>query len=162
MITLQQLSYRHSNKELLFSNINLTLNKHDKIALIGDSGVGKSTLLKVIATQTSAFDGKLQVDSRPYYVPQIFGHYNHLAIAQALGIEDKLRALRDITDGRVTQENLDILQGYWGVEERCREALSHWNLEGLHLFRKLDSSSGGQKTRVFLAGISIHDPQCFF
>ena len=49
MLTLQNISYTHQNKDLLFSNINLTVNNHEKTALIGNNGVGKSTLLKIIA-----------------------------------------------------------------------------------------------------------------
>ncbi|MDR1130003.1 MAG: ATP-binding cassette domain-containing protein, partial [Prevotellaceae bacterium] len=44
MLIIQNISYIHPNKDLLFDRINLTLNKHDKIALIGNNGVGKSTL----------------------------------------------------------------------------------------------------------------------
>lgn len=49
MLTIQNLSYQHPDKDLLFSGINLMVNQHDKIALIGNNGVGKSTLLKIIA-----------------------------------------------------------------------------------------------------------------
>lgn len=48
MLTIQNLTYTHLNKDLLFSDINLTVNNHDKIALIGNNGVGKSTLLKLL------------------------------------------------------------------------------------------------------------------
>ena len=49
MLFLQNLSYIHPNKELLFENIYLTVNSRDKLALIGNNGTGKSTLLKIIA-----------------------------------------------------------------------------------------------------------------
>ncbi len=38
MLILQNISYTHPNKELLFSDINLTVNKHEKTALIGNNG----------------------------------------------------------------------------------------------------------------------------
>src|SRR5690606_30830197 len=44
-------------------------------------------------------------------------------------------------------------------EERCQEALIHWKLDGLELSQKMGTLSGGQKTKVFLAGISIHCPE---
>lgn len=43
MLILQNISYIHPNKDLLFHHINLTLNAHDKIALTGRNGIGKST-----------------------------------------------------------------------------------------------------------------------
>ncbi|WP_460620462.1 ATP-binding cassette domain-containing protein [Hymenobacter tenuis] len=45
MLLLQNLGYAHPNKDVLFEGLNLALNRHQKIALIGNNGVGKSTLL---------------------------------------------------------------------------------------------------------------------
>lgn len=160
MILLQQVSYTHPDKELLFSNIDLSVGGQEKVALIGNNGVGKSTLLKILAGELFPFSGTVKVDSKPYYLPQIFGQFDHLTIAQALGIENKLRALKGILDGEVTQNNLDVLDEDWGVEQRCEEALHHWEMEKVGLWQKLGSLSGGQKTRVFLTGISIHNPRC--
>ncbi len=159
MLILQNISYLHPNKELLFENINLTVNHHDKVALIGNNGSGKSTLLKIIAGALPVSAGTLTVDTLPYYVPQIFGQYNHLTIAQALQIEDKLAALNQILSGNVTEHHLNLLDDDWTIEERCREALHYWQLTGLDLTQKMDTLSGGQKTKVFLAGISIHQPE---
>src|SRR5690606_4936837 len=150
MLILQNISYLHSNKELLFDNVNLTLNNHSKIALIGNNGSGKSTLLKIIAKELLPFDGQINLQARPYYVPQVFGQYNHLTVAQALQIEDKLNALKEILDGNVTQNNLDLLDNDWSIEERCIEALNNWKLPCLDLTQKLESLSGGQKTKIFL------------
>jgi ATPase subunit of ABC transporter with duplicated ATPase domains len=159
MLILQNISYIHPDKELLFNDINLTINDHHKIALTGNNGTGKSTLLKIIAGQLQPSTGELKVNSNPYYVPQIFGQYNQLTIAQALQIEDKLNALKEILNGHVTESNLNLLQDDWAIEERCEEALKSWHLEGLDLNQKMETLSGGQKTKVFLAGISIHEPQ---
>ena len=159
MFTLQNISYIHPNKDLLFSNITFTVNQHDKIALIGNNGVGKSTLLKIIAGQLRASAGQVKLDLIPYYVPQIFGQYDHLTIASAMKVDKKLKALKAILDGIATEENYTILNDDWGIEERCEEALNYWQLADLDLNQPMESLSGGQKTRVLLAGISIHQPQ---
>ncbi len=159
MLILQNISYIHLNKDLLFDNINLTVTDHDKIALIGNNGTGKSTLLKLIAKELMPAGGQLKVDTKPYYVPQIFGQYNHLTIAHALRIEKKLSALKEIVNGNVTEANYASLDEDWAIEDRCNEALSYWQLNGLDLMQKMKTLSGGQKTKVFLAGISIHQPQ---
>ena len=39
----------------MVDNINLTVNHHDKIALIGNNGSGKSTLLKIIAKELQPY-----------------------------------------------------------------------------------------------------------
>ena len=133
MIILQNISYIHPNKDLLFDHVNLTVNRQDKTALIGNNGAGKSTLLKIIAGELQPSGGQLSVSLRPYYVPQIFGQYNHLTIAQALNVEGKLKALREILDGNVTEENYRLLEDDWTIEDRCREALLDWQLSDLEM-----------------------------
>ncbi len=159
MLILQNITYVHPDKELLFDNISLAINKQDKIALIGNNGAGKSTLLHILAGIVQPSAGSVKRDSLPYYVPQIFGQYNELTIAQALRVADKLQALREILDGKVTEENLSILNDDWTIEERCAEALAHWQLDGVDLTQQMGTLSGGQKTKVFLAGIGIHEPE---
>jgi ATPase subunit of ABC transporter with duplicated ATPase domains len=159
MLTLQHLSYIHPNQDLLFDNLNLTLNKHQKTALIGHNGTGKSTLLKLISGELQPYRGQVIAAADPYYIPQIFGQYNHLTIAQALRVEHKLNALKEILEGHMNENNLAVLNDDWTIEEKCREALDYWHLGALPLEQKIDSLSGGQKTKVFLAGISIHRPQ---
>lgn len=158
MLNLQGASYIHANGDLLFSDLNLTINKYEKIALIGHNGAGKSTLLKILAGKLKPTAGHIKTESTPYYVPQLFGQFNDFTIAQALQIEDKLKALSEILNGEVTDENIIILNDDWTIEERCAEALSYWRLEDLDLNQKMESLSGGQKNSVFLAGIAIHHP----
>ena len=159
MLTLQNISYTHPNKDLLFSDINLTVNNHEKTALIGNNGVGKSTLLKIVAGELQPSNGQTTVDAQPYYVPQIFGQFNLMTIAQALRIEDKLNALKEILNGNTSEENFNLLNDDWTIEDRCNEALNYWQLNDLDLWQKMETLSGGQKTKVFLAGISIHQPE---
>ena len=194
MFILQNISYTHPNKDLLFDNINFTLNSRDRVALIGNNGAGKSTLFKIITGEITSFGGQLHIDSSPYYIPQIFGQYNDMTIAQALRIDKKLNALKKILTGNVTEEALEVLDDDWTVEERCKEALQYWQLADLAFARevgdprqmtgswdaqemedsqqitdseflwkimalKMGTLSGGQKTKVFLAGILIHKPE---
>lgn len=159
MLILQNISYAHPNKNLLFDSINLAVTQYEKIALIGNNGSGKSTLLKLISKELQPLSGELIVKSEPYFVPQIVGQFNHLTIGQALKVEDKLQALQEILSGDVSVENYTILNDDWTIEERCNEALKYWQLTNLDLSQKMETLSGGQKTKVFLAGISIHQPQ---
>lgn len=159
MLIIQNLSYKHPNKNLLFDNINLTVNKHDKVALIGNNGSGKSTLLKIIAKESYPLHGQVELVSEPYCVPQIFGQYNNLTVAQSLKVDKKLGALEKILAGDLTAESYEILGDDWTLEERCRQSLSYWQLDDVKLWQKMETLSGGEKTKVFLAGIFIHQPE---
>jgi len=159
MLILHDVSYIHPNREPLFTGINLNINKHEKIALVGNNGTGKSTLLKLLSDVLQPSAGMAKADSTPYYVPQIFGQFNAYTVAQALQIEDKLKALDEITNGNATDENFATLGDDWTIDQRCREAFAHWQLEDVRLSQKLDTLSGGQKTKVYLAGIQIHQPE---
>ncbi|HEY4196542.1 MAG TPA: ABC-F family ATP-binding cassette domain-containing protein [Mucilaginibacter sp.] len=159
MLILQGVTYTHPNRDLLFADINLVINKQDKIALIGNNGTGKSTILKILSGNLHPSNGVVKADPKPYYVPQLFGQFNNYSIAQALKIDDKLNALKEILDGNVTDGNLTLLDNDWAIEERCEEAFAYWKLGGLNLTQKMKTLSGGQKTKVFLAGINIHRPE---
>jgi ATPase subunit of ABC transporter with duplicated ATPase domains len=158
MLTLQGVTYVHPNKDVLFTDINLNINKHDKIALIGNNGIGKSTLLRILSGELQLSAGFVKAETKPYYIPQLFGQFNDCSVAQALKVDQKLYALHEILRGNVTDTNLLILNNDWSIEERCQEALAHWNVGGLDLNQSMNSLSGGQKTKVFLAGIMIHQP----
>ncbi|SDE44390.1 ATPase components of ABC transporters with duplicated ATPase domains [Dyadobacter soli] len=158
MLFLQGVTYAHPNRDVLFSDINLTVNRQDKIALIGNNGAGKSTLLGILTGRLKPVSGIAGADSKPYFVPQHFGQYNALTVAEALGIHDKLLALKEILEGYLTDINLELLDDDWGIEERCQEAFAYWELRGIALTQPMSELSGGQKTKVFLAGIMIHEP----
>lgn len=159
MLLLQGVTYAHPNREILFTDIQLTVNLHDKVALIGNNGAGKSTLLKIMAGELVPASGTVKVLPPPYYVPQLFGQYNNYNIAGALQIEDKLNALKAILNGEVTEANLSQLNDDWAIEERCKAAFDYWGLTDLDLYQPLVTLSGGQKTRVLLAGIMIHEAE---
>ncbi len=159
MLLLQNISYAHPNKDVLFSDINLSLDKQKKVALIGNNGTGKSTLLKIIAGIFNPASGIITARTRPYYVPQLFDGFSEQTIAEALGIDNKLNALQAILNGNVSEENLEMLNEDWAIEERCQKAFSYWKLNETDLTKPFKNLSGGQKTKVFLAGIFIHQPE---
>lgn len=158
MIVLQSISYGFPGGDLLFNSIHLSIQSHTKSALAGSNGVGKSTLLKIIAEEIQPLEGNVTVKGDLYYVPQMFGNFDHLTIAECLRIDKKLNALHKITNGEIDDDYFETLNDDWDIEERCQNALQYWKLADLNLNQKLESLSGGQKTKVFLAGIHINQP----
>ena len=157
-ISIQQISYIHPDKEVLFSDLNFAISKGQKLGLVGNNGCGKSTLLQIIAGQLSPSSGVIVRPDDLYYIPQHFGQYDSLTIAQALQIERKQQALHAILAGNVSNENFTILNDDWNIEERSIAALDLWGLGQFTLSYPMNLLSGGEKTRVFLAGMDIHHP----
>lgn len=158
-IIIQSLSYTHPDRELLFQHISFSVPKGQKVALVGNNGTGKSTLLKIIAGRLQPSEGEATSSEKPYYVPQHVGQYDAFTIAQALGVDEKLRALHEILSGNVSPENLTRLDDDWDMEERVQAAFSFWNIEHLELSQPMKLLSGGEKTKVFLSGIAIYSPK---
>ena len=157
-ISIQQISYIHPDKEVLFSDLNFAISKGQKLGLVGNNGCGKSTLLQIIAGQLSPSSGVIVRLDDLYYIPQHFGQYDSLTIAQALQIERKQQALHAILSGDASNENFVILDDDWNIEERSIAALDLWGLGQFTLSYPMNLLSGGEKTRVFLAGMDIHNP----
>ena len=157
-ISIQQISYIHPDKEILFSDLNFAISKGQKLGLVGNNGCGKSTLLQIIAGQLSPSSGVIVRPDDLYYIPQHFGQYDSLTIAQALRIERKQQALHAILSGDASNENFVVLDDDWNIEERSIAALDLWELGQFTLSYPMNLLSGGEKTRVFLAGMDIHHP----
>ena len=81
-----------------------------------------------------------------------------ISAACVLGVADKLDALRAICGGTADPRCYDVLADDWDVEARCRAALDHWGLPHVGLIDPVDALSGGERTKLCLAGISVHDP----
>ena len=157
-IIIKDLSYIHTDKEVLFSNLNLIINSGEKTALTGNNGCGKSTLMRILAGEASPGTGSVHCSGHLYYVPQHFGQYDDRTVAQVLGIDRKLTALHAILNGDTAEEHFARLDNDWNIEERTQAVLHAWHLNGISLLRPLEGLSGGEKTRLFLAGMELKEP----
>ena len=96
--------------------------------MVGANGVGKSTLLRLIAGELSPSQGQIIPEVTPWYMPQLFGQLNHLTVAQALGVETKLKAFQAIVEGNATEADYTALNDDWTIESRCQDALTYWKI----------------------------------
>lgn len=157
-ISIQKITYIHADKDILFKDLDLSVNKGQKVALIGNNGSGKSTLLQIIAGWLPPSSGTIIRPDDLYYIPQHFGQYDNQTIAEALQIDTKIRALHAILNGDASVENFHILNDDWNIEERVQTALVSWGIHDKSTSQSMCELSGGEKTRVFLAGMEIHAP----
>ena len=145
---------KHYGDVAVFSNVSLTVARGEFVAIVGESGVGKSTLLNCMAgldswdTGTVSLDGidlgTLTDDQRARlrrqqvgFVFQAFHVLPHLDVAQNVALP--LMLLNQHDDARV-QQMLDAV-GLGGLGPRLPQQLS-----------------GGQLQRVAIARALIHRP----
>lgn len=61
-IEINNLSFSYNEKRKILKNINLNINKGEKVAIVGRSGSGKSTLLKLILRYYDDYNGEIIID----------------------------------------------------------------------------------------------------
>ncbi|WP_139008130.1 ABC-F family ATP-binding cassette domain-containing protein [Phocaeicola dorei] len=157
-LIVQDLSYIHPNKDFLFQNITFTIPAGEKCAIVGNNGVGKSTLLRILAGKIPPATGTIVCDDILYMIPQHFGQFDGMSVAEALGLADKLRALSIILNGHGTEKEYDQLNDDWDIMERLAEAFAKWQVGHITPDMFMGNLSGGEKTKVFLAGQDIYKP----
>lgn len=157
-LQIQGLSYIHPDRNILFHNISFSLPAGGKCAIVGNNGVGKSTLLKVIFRMLPHASGIVSFDDVPYMIPQHFGQFDDMTVAQALGVEEKLEALSHILDGRGTEKEFESLDNDWDIKERLSDALTRWGIGHIGPDMPVRDLSGGEKTKVFLSGLELFCP----
>ncbi|HHH49523.1 MAG TPA: ABC transporter ATP-binding protein [Saprospiraceae bacterium] len=169
-LTLENVSKSFGDK-LLFKNINLTIAKGQKIALVAKNGTGKTTLLKVVAG-TEPGEGENhkvflnknikigflhqepQFDQGSTVIEAIFDSNNKMI--QAIKKYEKALLLPDREDDlQKAMTLMDDLKA-WDFESKIKEVLSKLNIL---LDQQVSTLSGGQKKRLALAKILIEEPE---
>ena len=67
------LAYAHPGGELLFSDVSFRISPGEHMGLVGANGVGKSTLLRILAGELSPDEGEVSVGGIVGYMPQDVG-----------------------------------------------------------------------------------------
>ncbi|MEH2038526.1 ATP-binding cassette domain-containing protein [Nostoc sp.] len=125
----ENLAYNLSIDRILFQGIHVSIEAGDRIALVGRNGIGKSTLLKILASQLSPNTGSVWRHGMVYYLPHIS------TIRQEITAETALNFLISISDE------------WWNIEEILQTQF-HTNLD---LSLPITNLSGGELTKLFLA-----------
>ena len=72
-VAVSRLAYAHPGGDLLFSDVSFRVSPGQHVGLVGTNGVGKSTLLKILAGALTADEGEAAVGGRLAYMPQDVG-----------------------------------------------------------------------------------------
>ena len=68
LLSIQGIDFGYSQDKLIFNNLHLGLEQGKIMALIGESGCGKTTLLNIIYGLSDWYKGKICFDNRKYMV----------------------------------------------------------------------------------------------
>lgn len=162
---------------VILDEVTFLLNRTDHVALVGENGVGKTTLSRIILGQESYDSGVVQFDAEIGYLPQEISFGHHMTIRQyvehALGELDQLRLNMQALEQQMEapNENLDaILQVYgelqdefqqrggYDLDYRMEQVFDGLNIAHLDFSRLVGSLSGGEKTRVAMAALLLCSP----
>src|SRR5690606_17089371 len=79
-------------------------------------------------------------------------------LARLLRIDERLAALARLDAGVATVADLEAVEDDWDLSERAAAILSRFGLSHLELDRPVGAMSGGEGTRVALAGLALGRP----
>ncbi|MFJ2082284.1 ribosomal protection-like ABC-F family protein [Micromonospora chokoriensis] len=156
-IVCSNLSFSWPDDTPVFSELSFTV-PGGRTGLVAPNGAGKSTLLRLIAGELRPSGGSVTVDGLLGYLPQTLPLAGDLAVAQVLGVAERIAALHAIEAGDASEEHFATIGDDWDIEERTRGELDRLGLGDLSLDRPLHTLSGGQVVSLGLAAQLLRRP----
>ena len=153
-ITLRDLTFEWPDGTVALERVNGTFGT-DRTGLIGRNGAGKSTLLRLIAGELTPTSGKIDAGGEVGYLPQTLTLRRDTTIADLLGIDGILTAIRAIEDGSVDQRHFDTIGDDWDIEARAGEALDQLGFSAGDLDRIVAEVSGGEAMLIAITGLRV-------
>ncbi|RYL95041.1 ABC transporter ATP-binding protein [Sporolactobacillus sp. THM7-4] len=144
--------HKHYKKQVVLDDVSLTLHEGEIYGLIGPSGAGKTTLVKILLGLEKADSGTVQLFEQP---PTLHAFRSLGYMAQSDALYNELSAYQNL-------EFFASVQGLRGKEkkERILEAAKHVNLENA-LKKNVAQFSGGMRRRLSLAAALVHEPRLY-
>ncbi len=128
VLTIKELKKSFDGRTL-FDHVNLEVVGGERIALLGDNGTGKSTLLKILLKEEEPDSGKLKMGPtvKVGYLPQII-HFSHPE--------------RNLVDTMIYDQDCST--------QTARNRLAAFNFRGEDVFKPVSALSGGEQSRLRL------------
>ncbi|WP_035767207.1 ABC-F family ATP-binding cassette domain-containing protein [Butyrivibrio sp. NC2002] len=123
--------------EHLFKNISFDIKRGEHVAIIGDNGTGKTTMLKIINNMETLDEGEITLGVKVH-----IGYYDQEH--QVLHNEKTL--FEELSDAYPSMNNTEI-----------RNTLAAFLFTGDDVFKRIGDLSGGEKGRVSLAKLMLSD-----
>lgn len=153
-VTFKNVHKSYDNKKLIINDVSLDIKDKEFIVLVGASGCGKSTALRMIAGLEDITSGEILIDDKVVnnvhpkdrdiaFVFQSYALYPHMSVYDNIAFGLKMR--------KVDKQTID---------QKVKEAAEILNLTQF-LDRKPKQLSGGQRQRVALGRAIVRNPKVF-
>jgi ATP-binding cassette subfamily F protein 3 len=170
MIAHFQVYEKSYGSKILYSGLEIRLNAHEKVGLIGRNGTGKTTLLNIISGTDKDFDGDIQIKRG---MTMVASRQEHHAFEDVNIIDyisgdlpefSKLKHVMDTYPEHMASSDTkmqtysDALErfgqlGYYEVDSQIKRMLGEYQIDGPSAEGTLDALSGGQKRMVELVKV---------
>lgn len=181
-IELNKIKKNYGLKNIL-DGFSLELKTGERVALIGQNGSGKSTILKIIAKQESVDSGTINIrnGAKIGILNQIYENekedisvekFLYKSFEEILKVEKKLNKLETQMSTEVDADKLEkiineygrmqerfSLMGGYEIQERFNKICSRFYINKELLKQSYNLLSGGEKTRVNLAKLLLTQPE---
>ena len=136
VLTVEHLS-KQFDAQILFHDVNFEIKRGEHVAVIGDNGTGKTTLLKILNQVQTADTGSFTLGAKVQ-----IGYYDQ----EHHVLHDEKTIFEEISDAYPTLNNTQI-----------RNTLAAFQFTGDEVFKEIRSLSGGEKGRVSLAKLMLSE-----
>jgi ATP-binding cassette subfamily F protein 3 len=140
LLRTENLGHRYDNGPWLFRGVELRIEKGDRLAFVGYNGMGKTTLLKLMAGIFPPAEGSCRLGH------QAVTGYQSQEFAETLPLEQSaFRVIKDAAPAGTTDQAVRTVLGSFGFQgDNCAKTVS--------------VLSGGEKIRLAFARIFINPP----
>ena len=136
VLTVEHLS-KQFDGQVLFRDVNFEIKRGEHVAVIGDNGTGKTTLLKILNQVQTADTGSFTLGAKVQ-----IGYYDQ----EHHVLHDEKTIFDEISDAYPSLNNTQI-----------RNTLAAFQFTGDEVFKEIRSLSGGEKGRVSLAKLMLSE-----
>ena len=153
-VKLEHVSKIYDNKKKIINDVSLEIKDKEFLVLVGSSGCGKSTILRMIAGLEDISEGNIFIEDRLVnnihpkdrdisFVFQSYALYPHMSVYENIAFPLRMRGYKK-----------DI------IDKKVKETAKFLDLQEL-LNRKPKQLSGGQRQRVALGRAIVREPKVF-